>query len=78
MDENILKATKKFVYIMIIYFIIVIGIVVYTNVQNNNNTSSPVEGIYHRELVNTIDSILDARCIDNTTFSCDSICGCME
>ena len=46
---------------MAIYFIIVIGIVIYTNVQSNKNTSTPVEEMYHRQLVVTLDSILDAR-----------------
>ena len=46
---------------MAIYFIIVIGIVIYTNVQSNKNTSTPVEEMYHRQLVITLDSILDAR-----------------
>jgi len=41
-------------------------------------SSSPVEEMYHAELVNTLDSILDSRCINNTTFSCDSVCECME
>lgn len=61
MDEDTLKSAKKFLYIMAIYFIIVIGIVIYTNVQSNKNTSSPVEEMYHRQLVVTLDSILDAR-----------------
>lgn len=46
---------------MAIYFVIVIGIVIYTNVQSNKNTSTPVEEMYHRQLVVTLDSILDAR-----------------
>lgn len=61
MDEDTLKSAKKFLYIMGIYFVIVIGIVIYTNVQNNKDTSSPVEEMYHRQLVVTLDSILDAR-----------------
>ena len=61
MNEDTLKSAKKFLYIMAIYFIIVIGIVIYTNVQSNKNTSTPVEEIYHRQLVVTLDSILDAR-----------------
>ena len=61
MNEDILKSAKKFLYIMAIYFIIVIGIVIYTNVQSNKNTSTPVEEMYHRQLVITLDSILDAR-----------------
>ena len=61
MNEDTLKSAKKFLYIMAIYFIIVIGIVIYTNVQNNKNTSTPVEEMYHRQLVITLDSILDAR-----------------
>ena len=61
MNEDTLKSAKKFLYIMAIYFIIVIGIVIYTNVQSNKNTSSPVEEMYHRQLVITLDSILDAR-----------------
>ena len=61
MDEDTLKSAKKFLYIMAIYFIIVIGIVIYTNVQSNKNTSSPVEEMYHRQLVVTLDSILNAR-----------------
>ena len=61
MNEDTLKSAKKFLYIMAIYFIIVIGIVIYTNVQSNKNTSSPVEEMYHRQLVVTLDSILDAR-----------------
>ena len=61
MNEDILKSAKKFLYIMAIYFIIVIGIVIYTNVQSNKNTSTPVEEMYHRQLVVTLDSILDAR-----------------
>ena len=46
---------------MAIYFVIVIGIVIYTNVQSNKNTSTPVEEMYHRQLVVTLDSILNAR-----------------
>ena len=61
MNEDILKSAKKFLYIMAIYFIIVIGIVIYTNMQSNKNTSTPVEEMYHRQLVITLDSILDAR-----------------
>ena len=61
MNEDTLKSAKKFLYIMAIYFIIVIGIVIYTNVQSNKNTSTPVEEMYHRQLVVTLDSILDAR-----------------
>ena len=61
MDEDTLKSAKKFLYIMAIYFVIVIGIVIYTNVQSNKNTSTPVEEMYHRQLVVTLDSILDAR-----------------
>ena len=61
MNEDTLKSAKKFLYIMAIYFIIVIGIVIYTNVQSNKNTSTPVEEMYHRQLVVTFDSILDAR-----------------
>ena len=61
MDEDTLKSTKKFLYIMVIYFVITICIVIYTNVQSNKNTSSPVEEMYHRQLVVTLDSILDAR-----------------
>ena len=61
MNEDTLKSAKKFLYIMAIYFIIVICIVIYTNVQSNKNTSSPVEEMYHRQLVVTLDSILDAR-----------------
>lgn len=61
MDEDTLKSAKKFLYIMAIYFIIVIGIVIYTNVQSNKNASTPVEEMYHRQLVVTLDSILDAR-----------------
>lgn len=61
MDEDTLKSAKKFLYIMAIYFVIVIGIVIYTNMQSNKNTSTPVEEIYHRQLVVTLDSILDAR-----------------
>ena len=61
MNEDTLKSAKKFLYIMAIYFIIVIGIVIYTNAQSNKNTSTPVEEMYHRQLVTTIDSILDAR-----------------
>lgn len=61
MNEDTLKSAKKFLYIMAIYFIIVIGIVIYTNVHSNKNTSSPVEEMYHRQLVVTLDSILDAR-----------------
>ena len=61
MDENTLKSAKKFLYIMAIYFVITIGIVIYTNVHSNKNTSSPVEEMYHRQLVVTLDSILDAR-----------------
>ena len=61
MNEDTLKSAKKFLYIMAIYFIIAIGIVIYTNVQSNKNTSSPVEEMYHRQLVVTLDSILDAR-----------------
>lgn len=61
MNEDTLKSAKKFLYIMTIYFIIVIGIVIYTNVQSNKNTSTPVEEMYHRQLVVTLDSILDAR-----------------
>ena len=61
MNEDTLKSAKKFLYIMAIYFIIVIGIVIYTNVQSNKNTSTPVEEMYHRQLVITLDSILDAR-----------------
>ena len=61
MNEDTLKSAKKFLYIMAIYFIIVIGIVIYTNVQSNKNISSPVEEMYHRQLVVTLDSILDAR-----------------
>ena len=61
MNEDTLKSAKKFLYIMTIYFIIVIGIVIYTNVQSNKNISSPVEEMYHRQLVVTLDSILNAR-----------------
>ena len=61
MNEDTLKSAKKFLYIMAIYFIIVIGIVIYTNGQSNKNTSTPVEEMYHRQLVITLDSILDAR-----------------
>ena len=61
MNEDTLKSAKKFLYIMAIYFIIVIGIVIYTNVQSNKNTSTPVEEMYHRQLVTTLDSILDAK-----------------
>lgn len=61
MDEDTLKFAKKFLYFMAIYFVIVIGIVIYTNVQSNKNTSTPVEEMYHRQLVVTLDSILDAR-----------------
>ena len=61
MNEDTLKSAKKFLYIMAIYFIIVIGIVIYTNVQSNKNTNTPVEEMYHRQLVVTLDSILDAR-----------------
>lgn len=61
MDEDTLKFAKKFLYIMAIYFVIVIGIVIYTNVQSNKNTSTPVEEMYHRQLVVTLDSILNAR-----------------
>ena len=61
MNEDTLKSAKKFLYIMAIYFIIVIGIVIYTNVQSNKNANSPVEEMYHRQLVVTLDSILDAR-----------------
>lgn len=61
MDEDTLKSAKKFLYIMAIYFVIVIGIVIYTNVQSNKNTSTPVEEMYHRQLVVTLDSILDAK-----------------
>lgn len=61
MDEDTLKFAKKFLYIMAIYFVIVIGIVIYTNVQSNKNTSTPVEEMYHRQLVVTLDSILDAK-----------------
>ena len=61
MNEDTLKSAKKFLYIMAIYFIIVIGIVIYTNVQSNKNTSTPVEEMYHKQLVVTLDSILDAR-----------------
>lgn len=61
MNEDTLKSAKKFLYIMAIYFIIVIGIVIYTNVQSNKNTSTLVEEMYHRQLVVTLDSILDAR-----------------
>ena len=61
MNEDTLKSAKKFLYIMAIYFIIVIGIVIYTNMQSNKNTSTPVEEMYHRQLVVTLDSILDAR-----------------
>ena len=61
MDENTLKSAKKFLYIMAIYFVITIDIVIYTNVHSNKNTSSPVEEMYHRQLVVTLDSILDTR-----------------
>ena len=61
MNEDTLKSAKKFLYIMAIYFIIVICIVIYTNVQSNKNTSSPVEEMYHRQLVVTLDSTLNAR-----------------
>lgn len=61
MNEDTLKSAKKFLYIMAIYFVIVIGIVIYTNMQSNKNTSTPVEEMYHRQLVVTLDSILDAR-----------------
>ena len=61
MNEDTLKSAKKFLYIMAIYFIIVIGIVIYTNMQSNKNTSTPVEEMYRRQLVITLDSILDAR-----------------
>lgn len=61
MNEDILKSAKKFLYIMAIYFVITIGIVIYTNVQSNKNASTPVEEMYHRQLVVTLDSILDAR-----------------
>lgn len=61
MNEDTLKSAKKFLYIMAIYFIIVIGIVIYTNVQSNKNASTPIEEMYHRQLVVTLDSILDAR-----------------
>lgn len=61
MDEDTLKFAKKFLYFMAIYFVIVIGIVIYTNVQSNKNTSTPVEEMYHRQLVVTLDSILNAR-----------------
>lgn len=61
MNEDTLKSAKKFLYIMAIYFIIVIGIVIYTNVHSNKNTSTPVEEIYHRQLVVTLDSILNTR-----------------
>ena len=61
MNEDTLKSAKKFLYIMAIYFVITIGIVIYTNSHSNKNTSSPVEEMYHRQLVITLDSILDAR-----------------
>ena len=61
MDEDTLKSAKKFLYIMAIYFVITIGIVIYTNVHSNKNTSSLVEEMYHRQLVVTLDSILDAK-----------------
>ena len=61
MNEDTLKSAKKFLYIMAIYFIIVIGIVIYTNVQSNKNTSTPVEEMYNKQLVVTLDSLLDAR-----------------
>lgn len=61
MDEDTLKSAKKFLYIMAIYFVITIGIVIYTNIRSNKNTSTPIEEIYHRQLVVTLDSILDVR-----------------
>ena len=61
MNEDTLKSAKKFLYIMAIYFIIVIGIVIYTNMQSNKNTSTPVEEMYRRQLVVTLDSILNAK-----------------
>lgn len=61
MNEDTLKSAKKFLYIMAIYFVITIGIVIYTNSHSNKNTRSPVEEMYHRQLVTTLDSILDAR-----------------
>ena len=61
MDEDTLKSAKKFLYIMAIYFVITIGIVIYTNIRSNKNTSTPVEEMYRRQLVITLDSILDAR-----------------
>lgn len=61
MDEDTLKSAKKFLYIMAIYFVITIGIVIYTNIRSNKNTSTPIEEMYHRQLVVTLDSILDVR-----------------
>ena len=60
MNEDNIKQIKQFGLIMLVYFIIVIGIVIYTNIHYKN-TSTPVEEMYHRQLVTTLDSILDAR-----------------
>lgn len=60
MNEDNIKQIKQFGLMMFVYFIILIGIVIYTNIHYRNN-STPVEEMYHRQLVITLDSILDAR-----------------
>ena len=41
-------------------FVIGLGVLSY-NIFHTDNTSSPIEELYHKQLVTTLDSILDAR-----------------
>ena len=45
---------------LVVLFAMCLGILGY-NIFYNDNISSPVEELYHRQLIITLDSILDAR-----------------
>lgn len=55
--------TNTYIFWCSCWIIIIIGVASTFIVKNVEYqvTSSPVEGMYHRQLVTTIDSILDAR-----------------
>lgn len=62
---NFINNMKNYIFVILL-FISMLGISYFIAtydyvIKLNKNTSSPVEEMYHRQLVITLDSILDAR-----------------
>ena len=55
------KAWFKYFPLLLIIFILLVLVIIPGILNTIYNTSSPVEEMYHRQLVVTLDSILDAR-----------------